>query len=173
MGKYLKHSFALPCFLLLFFFLDGSVTNMILALVNTHHYKIVPAFLLITWILMPLYTEKRSVLYNMSFVIGFLYDSYYTGILGINLFLFPALVYVTYLAKRKLTLNFYTVWVWGVLAYFTYQHIICIVYRLLRFHHESYGTFFQSFLGPSLLFNSLIIFMMTLIIPAFCQWEAR
>ncbi|KAA9219072.1 MULTISPECIES: rod shape-determining protein MreD [Aerococcus] len=170
MFDYIRYHLTLPIFLIFVFLLDGALVNVLLASVDTYAYQIIPSLLLISLTLIPLYYNQPRTIYLMAFIIGFLYDSYYNGILGINLFLFPAVVYLSYQVKNRFPLNFYSIWVWAVIMYLLYHNVIYWLYRILRIHGDTYLKFLASFLGPSLLFNSLVIFLLNLIIFRLVNW---
>jgi rod shape-determining protein MreD len=67
---------------------------------------IVPHFLLTVLILMGIYyIRNRAIIY--AFIFGLLFDTFYTGILGIYLFIFPLSVYITSTMMKVLQSNIF------------------------------------------------------------------
>ncbi|MBS4173698.1 rod shape-determining protein MreD [Bacillus sp. FJAT-49736] len=70
------------------------------------HKIFVPHFLLVVLILMGIYyVRNRTILY--AFIFGLLFDAFYTGILGIYLFVFPLVVYITSTLMKVLQSNLF------------------------------------------------------------------
>ena len=68
------------------------------------HKLFVPHFLLIVLIIMGMYyVRNRTILY--AFIFGLLFDAFYTGILGVYLFVFPLIVYITSSLMKVLQAN--------------------------------------------------------------------
>ncbi|KQL53403.1 rod shape-determining protein MreD [Heyndrickxia shackletonii] len=66
----------------------------------------VPHFLLIVLIVMGIYyVRNRTILY--AFIFGLLFDAFYTGILGVYLFVFPLIVYITSSLMKVLQANLF------------------------------------------------------------------
>jgi len=70
------------------------------------HKLFVPHFLLIVLIIMGMYyVRNRTILY--AFIFGLLFDAFYTGILGVYLFVFPLIVYITSSLMKVLQANIF------------------------------------------------------------------
>lgn len=70
------------------------------------HKIFVPHFLLVMLILMGIYyVRNRTILY--AFIFGLLFDAFYTGILGVYLFVFPLIVYITSSLMKVLQANLF------------------------------------------------------------------
>lgn len=70
------------------------------------HKIFVPHFLLIVLIIMGIYyVRNRTILY--AFIFGLLFDAFYTGILGVYLFVFPLIVYITTSLMKVLQANIF------------------------------------------------------------------
>ncbi len=65
---------------------------------------LIPHFLLTTFILMGIYYFRNETLIYAG-LFGFLFDVYYTGVLGVYLFLFPIAVYLATKLMRMLQSN--------------------------------------------------------------------
>ncbi|QQZ10719.1 rod shape-determining protein MreD [Heyndrickxia vini] len=69
-------------------------------------YTIVPHFLLVVLLLMGIYyIRNRTILY--AFIFGLLFDINYTGILGVYMFLFPFMIYLTSKMMKILQANIF------------------------------------------------------------------
>ncbi len=80
--------------LLLALCLDGSLSHVLgqwtMMPMNTG----VPQLTLLAFVLIGVFVPRESWLLGWSVLFGLIYDSYYTGILGVHAFIFPALVYL-------------------------------------------------------------------------------
>lgn len=70
------------------------------------HKIFVPHLLLMVLIIMGIYyVRNRTILY--AFIFGMLFDAFYTGILGVYLFVFPLTVYITTSLMKVLQANIF------------------------------------------------------------------
>lgn len=162
MIKILRQYFTMP--LLLFFSLlfDGSFMNVLSSLLKGVNYQIVPAFTLISIVLLSLYMRNKRFILITAIIIGCLYDIYYTSILGVNIFLFPLAVVSTQYVVKRMPINFYSIWFWTIISYLMYGHIQYLLFKLINIHDQPYLLFIMNSLIPSLLFNAVFVFI--------CNW---
>lgn len=173
MDRYLRQVFPLPLLLVFLLLLDGSVTNLLSAALKTADYQIVPAFTFIALILLALHMENGRFLIIMAAVIGFIYDSYYMSILGVNIFLFPLGVFITRFIGQRLPINFYSTWLWSVLCYIVYSHILYFLYQLINLTSQGYQSFMGMSLIPGLLFNAVFVFICNWFIMKLVFWVEK
>lgn len=65
---------------------------------------LVPRFLIVFLLFLSFY-YSRNISYIYAFVFGFLYDVFFTGIMGVYMFLFPFLIYISTLILRLIFQN--------------------------------------------------------------------
>ncbi|WP_413627146.1 rod shape-determining protein MreD [Fructilactobacillus vespulae] len=145
--------------LILSFLLEGTLMNVFSQeLAST--FPMVP-YLTITWLIFfVLFTNKQQQerLYLWTFLVGIVYDTYYIGVIGIYMFIFPIIILITKIILDYLDENIMT----SIMIY-----LIDIIILLLlgcfggRLSHLVYfsGIHFIAYaFGPTLLLN-LIIFL--------------
>ncbi|AMB99745.1 hypothetical protein AWM75_07110 [Aerococcus urinaehominis] len=169
MTSWLRRIFLPFLLLLAMLIVDGVAANVLQVMLHHVSYLVVPAFCLITFIILAIYTESDN-LYYMALIIGFLYDAYYAGILGINLFIFPVFIYLARYIFQRLPRNFFSVWLMTLLLYLSYQLLIFAIYRLLNFQADQFAHYLLTYLFPSVLFNALIIFILHWSLEKFASW---
>ncbi|MCZ0716684.1 rod shape-determining protein MreD [Aerococcus kribbianus] len=160
MLNYFKQHFLLPIILVFFLLFDGTLMILLTYSLNTVPYFISAASLIIALILFTLYLDQYRALYITAMVLGFIYDAYYTSILGVNLFAFPAIIMITAYIKKKIMLNLYSIWFIVIVMYSLYVHFIYLLYALLDIQADSVLEFWTIFYIPSLLFNGLLAFIL-------------
>ena len=131
MLHFFKNNFLIPTFVFFILLLDGSVMTMLSYSLGSEKFQISPQFTLIVITLLAVYLINDSKIFLVSIIIGFIYDAYYSSILGVNLFLFPMIVILTRAVIKKFPMNFYTIWLWILIVYTGYTHFIYALYYLI------------------------------------------
>jgi len=120
---------------------------------------LVPRFLFLFILLLSVYYKPRTA-YIYGFVFGFMYDLFFTGIIGIYMFLFPLLVYI---ALAILKLVHQHILVVGVLGLFLIAVLELVVYQfnlLIGVAGIDFATFLTQRLYSTLLFNALFLLLL-------------
>lgn len=173
MLRFAKQNFVVPLLLFFIMLLDGSIMSILTYSLGSENFQISPQFTLIVVTLFAVYSLEDSNVFWSSLFIGFIYDAYYTSILGVNLFLFPAIVVLTRTVIKKFPMNFYTVWLWLLIVYSLYTHFIYALYYLLNIHNDSYFNFIIQSYIPSLLFNAFLGFIFIWLIQKIVIWMEK
>jgi rod shape-determining protein MreD len=97
------------------FFLDGSISQMFSGTLFKYPNALVPNLTLL-WLILAVFFGNTQKLHLelWAAVIGFIFDMYYTGLLGVYVFIFPLVVYLCYTVYQMLPPNFLS----GFLVYF-------------------------------------------------------
>ena len=93
------------------------------------------------------------IVYGIIF--GFLYDSYYVGILGIYIDIFPLIIYVTTKLKQVLNPNPITIGMIVFINLSILETMLYWIYKVLGFTEIDMNAFMAGRLGPTLLLNSV------------------
>ncbi len=145
--------------LFLAFFLDGSISQMFSGVFYSYPNSMVP-YLTMLWLILTLYFVdfKKLHIELWAAIIGFLFDMYYTGILGIYLFAFPLVVYICRKIYNALPQNFLS----GFLVYFLGITILVglgyFANDFIGLTNTSVSVFLVNILAPTLAIN-LIFFL--------------
>lgn len=172
MIKAFKQYAALPLLLLLAFYLDGALPLIFVPLTADSGYRMDAAIslLVIVYLAEHLAGHQLKVLYITSTVIGALFDLYYNQILGIHLFIWPLLAYLTRQLQRWIHRHFYSEWLWMIASYVLYTHGLYFLYRLLGLNFFAYGEFFINRFVPSLILNAFLAFIVIAVLRYFTKW---
>lgn len=97
------------------FFLDGSITQLLSGTLFKYPNTMVPC-LTMMWLILAAFfgNSKKLHLTAWAAVVGFIFDMYYTGILGVYVFIFPLVVYICQSLYQMLPPSFLS----GFLVYF-------------------------------------------------------
>lgn len=97
------------------FFLDGSISQALSGTLFKYPNSMVPC-LTVLWLILAAFfgNVKKLHLYTWAAVVGFIFDMYYTGLLGVYVFVFPLVVYLCQSVYQILPPNFLS----GFLVYF-------------------------------------------------------
>lgn len=88
--------------LLLALLLDGSLMQTLGQFLLRGPYVALPELLTLMFVLLALFLRRETWLIPLAILFGLLADSYYSGILGVNVFMLPLLVYLMLLARDYL-----------------------------------------------------------------------
>lgn len=155
-------------FVLLFaFLLDGSLPLLFIHWTGTLAFKMLPAVLFLSLVLLALVMREGKTLIFLAAIFGFLYDLYYTKILGVNFLLFPLFVYLARYIKEKFELHLYTLWLGALFLYALREQLIYWLYGCISLQSETYFSFLINNLLPSLLINGIICAVLVLVINFF------
>jgi len=140
------------------FFLDGSISQTMSGILFKYPNTMVP-YLTVLWLILAAFfgNGKKLHLYTWSAVIGFIFDMYYTGLLGVYVFIFPLVVYLCQLVYQILPPNFMS----GFLVYFLgITVLVSLGYMANVFIGEtdsSVAQFLVNTLAPTLALNLVLL----------------
>ena len=104
----LRYIFPLGLFISLF--LDGSLSNVWAKLFFSYPYSMMSELVLL-WLVLSYYFEEDIEIPLIPFaaLAGIVFDVYFTGILGLDIFLFPLIVELTKVLSRYFSQSFLTI----------------------------------------------------------------
>lgn len=142
------------------FFLDGTITQ-IFNLQFKNNFLMVPYLTIIWFVMAVIFLKDYDVkIMVWAFVIGYIYDSYYVGIIGIFLFIIPIIVLLTrYLLKVVNPFYFSSI----LIFFIDITILMSISYfldRLSKIASISGSPFLVYVLWPTLIFNIIIFAIM-------------
>lgn len=149
-----KLRYGFPIGLLLFFYLDGILGAAFPKQLFNYPYAM-SSYLVVLWLVCSVYFEDPITipLEIWAAVAGGLFDLYYTGVLGIFVFIFPIVIAVTKLFYKAFPINFLS----GLLVYFIDITIVCsldyIANLAVHLTTASFADMLVDSLAPSLAYN--------------------
>lgn len=150
----------LPLFILILFFLvDGMISNFFNSQLHFSFGYMIPRLTIICFIIFTFHM-KSSYVFWIGLIIGFLFDSYYSGILGVYMASFCLMSYFT----TYLGTYFYPGWLSyifiGTLMLLFNELLVFSVYNLLDIVGETYSQFFANYLGATLVGNFIVLLLL-------------
>lgn len=170
MTNYFRRRFALPILLFLILLLDGSLQVMLLKNLGEVNYSMTSSLTIIALTILGIYCERVNLLYLSAIVLGFIFDTYYSRVLGVNLFIMPLICFTTRYFAQHFRINFYSVWFWTMIVYMSYGHLIYFIFSIFNLEKPQYGIFLFQHLLPSILFNGLMAFILNYCLEKFADW---
>ncbi|MFD1705574.1 rod shape-determining protein MreD [Siminovitchia sediminis] len=99
--------FILPLVTVVCFYADSLYVEFFPSFSLISDWVVTPRFLLVVLILMGIY-YYRNVTLIYAAIFGLLFDIYYTGLIGVYLFLFPISIYIASKMTKVLQINVFT-----------------------------------------------------------------
>ncbi|RDI44147.1 rod shape-determining protein MreD [Falsibacillus pallidus] len=144
--------FILPLILALSFYFEGVFAQVFSAKAFHGERILAPHFLLAILIFMAIYYIRNNTLWY-ALLFGLLYDVFFTEIIGINLFLFPAAVYLTTKVMKVLQSNVFIAILVALLNMAAVEFIVYQFYRLIGHVQMTMVDFVDIRLWPTLILN--------------------
>ncbi|SIO07857.1 rod shape-determining protein MreD [Carnobacterium alterfunditum] len=152
-----KTSTLIPLVITFFFLLDGILTVIFSEQFLEGTKVMTPRLIVLVLILMSFYIPRsRMLVYSIIF--GLVYDSYYVGILGVYVLLFPLVVYLTEKMKKVLNPNPIVIGMMIIVNLSLIETYLYLFYQVLGYTTINWATFLADRLGPTLLLN-LVLFI--------------
>lgn len=138
------------------FFLDGTITQ-IFNLQFSDRFLMVPYLTIIWFIMAVIFLSDYDVkIMIWAFVFGYIYDSYYIGIIGIFLFLIPLIVLLTRYLSKLVYASFFSSILISFIDITVVMSISYFLDRLSKIASISGSPFLVFVLWPTLIFNIII-----------------
>lgn len=144
--------------LLITLLLDGTLSFVF----SSHFYSAVQTSvprLILLCLLMLTYYVPRNKLVFFGIIFGLLYDSYYVGILGIYIVIFPITIYCIDRMKQFLPSNGFVIGMMSIVAITLMEFILYGFYIMLDMTTINLSVFLAKRLGPTIWLN-IILFIL-------------
>lgn len=145
-----------PAVLFFCFLLESVFADLIEPVWFELEYMVIPRFTLITLILSAVFYDRVKTI-SLGIFFGFLVDLIYTDILGIYLFLFPLMVYLTSKAVKFVEPNILIMLVIATVEIICLEGFLYGLYYLIGSTSIQPDQFVDLRLIPSLLINGVFI----------------
>ncbi|MFD1471473.1 rod shape-determining protein MreD [Companilactobacillus mishanensis] len=161
-------------FVMLAFYLDGLMKWSFLNNMNKSSFTIVPQLMLMALVLLTMRIDNRRTILIYGIVFGLIYDSYYFGIIGLYTILLPLILvgvdhykflFIKNTVGYELSIYF--------LALTAMQSGIYLLERLFRLTTSNFGDFITYVLGPTLLWNVVVFFILYVPLANLSDWLVK
>ncbi|MCC5889533.1 MAG: rod shape-determining protein MreD [Alkalibacterium sp.] len=150
----------IPIVLLFFFLLlDGVIVSLFYESLDVSFGFMTPRLFVLTVIVLSFFLEPRHM-YILSIVFGFIYDSYYSGILGIYIAGLMIISYFIIQLRNILEPNYLTMVLVTIIMLTLLEFLIFGIYRVIDLTSLSVQEFIAMRLSASLLFNTIAIIIL-------------
>ncbi|MER2064014.1 MAG: rod shape-determining protein MreD [Alkalibacterium sp.] len=145
----------IPIFLLFFTLLiDGGLSYLFREQLTTSYGLMIPRLIVITLTLLSFYLEPKQ-LYILAFTFGFIYDSYYSGVLGIYIAAFILIPYLIITIRQIINPYFYAVILINIVVLTLLELFVFGVYKVIGLSDMTLQLFLVNRLSGTLIFNTL------------------
>ncbi|WP_338750425.1 rod shape-determining protein MreD [Bacillus sp. FJAT-52991] len=147
--------FLLPLLITVLFYSDSVLVSWIPDRSFEGDYILVPHLFVIGLLLMSIYFDRNTAI-KYGFLFGFLFDIFYTGILGAYMFFLPLLVYITSKMVKVLQNHLFIV---AFIVLFNIFLLELIMFQLNIFVSRTdmeMSQFFSIRLWPTLILNVIL-----------------
>lgn len=168
-NRTLNHTYLIPIIIFLALLLDGVLMNVFASQFISSQYVLTPRLLLLVLVLATIFFPKQPLfLYAMLF--GFVYDSFYAGVLGIYVAGFAIIIYTLKKSQKHILVTPVVLFFIHILAVSFLELFVFGLYTVLGYANLGMIPFMTERLGPTLLLN--IIFFIALYYPTYklSQW---
>lgn len=148
----LKKYIALPAILVGAFILEGVLSLQFANSLFTDKHLFIPHFLLVMLTIMTCFYKRNTTLVY-AFILGILFDIYYTGIMGIYFAIFPFTVYITDKFMKVLQNNVFLVGLIAIFNVILTESLVYAFYYLIGSTTMSIPIFIDQRLWTTILFN--------------------
>ncbi|KAB7708619.1 rod shape-determining protein MreD [Bacillus aerolatus] len=152
----------LPLLMLVLFYSDSLFTAVLPDTAFNGKYVIVPRFFTVGLLFMSIFFDRNTAI-KYGFLFGFLFDIFYTGILGAYMFFLPLIVYITSKLVKVLQNHLFILGFIILFGIFLLELIMFQLNVLIERTEMTVTQFASIRLGPTLLLN--LIFYLLLALP--------
>lgn len=165
----LRYIFPLGLFISLF--LDGSLSNVWAKLFFSYPYSMMSELVLL-WLVLSYYFEEDIEIPLIPFaaLAGIVFDVYFTGILGLDIFLFPLIVELTKILSRYFSQSFLTIIMIFFIDIVAFVTLTYWAYSLVGITHMNLGDYLVYTLAPTLALNLVYFVILYWPIQAIYTW---
>lgn len=156
--------FVFPIGLFVMFVLDGSVSKVFSGFLFSYPYAMV-SHLIVLWLVLACFFEEdvHIPIYGFAVAVGVLCDVYYSGILGLFMFLYPLIVWLTKLIAQYFPTTFLSVLMIFFIDIAMFEFLNFIAYAATGVMKANFANFLLYDLAPTLALN--LIFLVILYFP--------
>ncbi|WP_129044819.1 rod shape-determining protein MreD [Companilactobacillus metriopterae] len=161
-------------FLFITFFLDGIIKWSFFDNINKGTFFVVPQLMLMALTMLCLRMDDTRLIIIYGVIFGLSYDFYYSGLIGIYTVLIPVILYGIDHYKYLFASSDF---IYEISVYFIVLVVLqTFVYLLERLFQQTTTDFldYVTFtLGPTLLFNIVMFFILYVIMARICDWLVK
>lgn len=150
----MKRLFLIPPVVFLIMLIDGQLTKLVTNILP-YDIEIVSCLLLITLIVL---SKELSPIFSMCLFlgIGFLYDIYYFGVIGIATVVFLVFSIIVTYSFQYLRLNIFSFLLLEIILIFLFEVTSYFLTNFFGLNHLEFNMFIVKNLAPTMIFNLIL-----------------
>ena len=164
-----KRIYWLPILMIIAFLIDGVMMNHFSAFLMESGYTLVPRIVVITLVLFTFIIDHSSMFW-FAILVGFMYDSYYSGILGIYMAIFALIVRVIGHIRGKISINPFTLGLALIFLLTITETGVYVIFSLIGIQHLTVQQFLVQRLGASLILNIVLYYLLYIPLKNLALW---
>lgn len=164
-----KRIYWLPILMIIAFLLDGVIMNHFSVFLIESGYTLVPRIVVITLILLTFIIDHSSMFW-FAVIVGFMYDSYYSGILGVYMAIFAVIIRLIGHIRGKISINPFTLGLALIFLLTITETGVYIIYTLIGIQHLTVQQFLVQRLASSLILNIVLYYVLYIPLKKFALW---
>jgi len=138
---------------------DGTITSFMMNQLQTSFGLMIPRLFILSSIILAFHLEPRHM-YSLSLLFGFIYDSYYSGVLGIYMAVLMILTYVILHIRRVIEPHLLILVLLSIILLTINEFFVFAIYRVIDLTAISAQTFMAERLGATLTFNAILMLVL-------------
>lgn len=152
----------LPLILFLLLVLEGVALELLPTVFFMSKSFIIPHWIFIFLLLITVFYDKENTYYSIIYALffGLLIDVVYTGVLGVYMFSYAAIIYLIHILRRTLHTNFYITMILAIVGIALVDSSINIIYTILGFADMFWKDYLLYRLLPTVLANFLFLLIL-------------
>lgn len=158
-----------PLVMIVMFLLDGVVMNHFSPLLIESGYTLMPRMVIITLVMLTFWIDNPRMFW-FAVIVGLMYDSYYSGILGVYMAIFAAIVRFAWVIRGRMSLNPFTLGVALVVLLSLTEVSVYGVYHIQGFTAMPWRDFLVQRLTSSIVLNLVLYYILYFPLKKFAQW---
>lgn len=151
------------------FLFDGIIMNHFSAILLEAGYTLVPRIVIIVLVMMTFLVDSSS-LFWFAVIVGLMVDSYYSGVLGIYMAIFAAMVRIIWVIRGNMTLNPFTLGLALIFLLTLTETSVYLVYLVQGMTRLTWQDFLVQRLVSSVVLNVVLYYILYIPLRNFARW---
>lgn len=158
-----------PIILIMFFLFDGVMMKHFSHILIEAGYSLVPRTVVIGLVLLTFLIDDTKMFW-FALLVGFMYDSYYAGIIGVYMAIFAIIIRFIWAVKGNISINPFTLGLALIFLLTITEVGVYFVYRSQGLIQLTWQQFLVQRLSSSLVLNIVLYYIYYFPLKKFAMW---
>ncbi|KRM72494.1 rod shape-determining protein MreD [Lacticaseibacillus brantae] len=154
-----KKHWVAPLILFIALVLDGALTQLLEQWTMTPTFTAPSQLTLLALMMIVIFLPNENWIMGYAVLTGLVYDSFYTGILGVSTLLMPLVVYLIEQIRPYILRSPVFVGIVAVITLTVFEFANYIMNQVLGFANVGLAAMIANHLGPGLILNLVLLFI--------------